>query len=117
MTIIRWPRSERDLWGAATLRCRGVTMSQVTLAPVRIFLAAMAVYDLDDEHCDVVKAFTQNDVTDATLYVSQPPYLPPVLDNRGKPMVMRVVKALEGFKQSGHISIRPITRTRSPTTM
>lgn len=74
---------------------------------VRLFLAAIAVYDLEEEHCDVIKAFTQN----ATLYVEQPMYLPPVLDKDGTPMVMRVLKALEGFKQSGFLNQTNHTHT------
>lgn len=55
------------------------------------------------DRCDVIKAFTQNVVTDAVLYVQQPPFLQPMLEKSGRPMVMRVVKALEGLKQSGHL--------------
>lgn len=70
---------------------------------VRIFQAAVCSRNLEDEHCDVVKAFTQNDIDDVELYVEQPIGLTPTLDDEGKPMVMRVLKALEGFKQSGNL--------------
>lgn len=71
---------------------------------VRLFLSIVAARDLETEHCDVVKAFTQNAVTDVeNLLVEQPPVLPKVMDERGRPKVLKCVMALEGFRQSGHL--------------
>lgn len=74
------------------------------MTSIRVFLAVVAAYDLETEHCDVVKAFTQNAVTDVdSLLVEQPPALPTVVGADGKPKVLRCIMALEGFKQSGHL--------------
>lgn len=74
------------------------------IASIHLCLAVVAALDLETEHCDVVKAFTQNAVTDVpNLFVEQPPCLPKVLDEGGKPMVLRCIMALEGFRQSGHL--------------
>ena len=67
----------------------------------------MEALDLDDEHCDVVKAFTQSKLDDVSeLYVEQPPVLPKVKGSDGKDQVMRAIMSLEGFMQSGHIHQR-----------
>lgn len=74
------------------------------IASVRLFLSLVAVRDLETEHCDVIKAFTQNAITDVeNLLVEQPPALPKVLDDRGRPKVIKCIMALEGFRQSGHL--------------
>ena len=71
-----------------------------------MFWANVTALELIDEHCDVIKAFTQNKLDDVKLYLEQPPGLPPVLDEQGKPMVMECVMSLEGLKQSGAIHQR-----------
>lgn len=74
------------------------------LASIRIFLAVMIALKHASEHCDVVKAFTQNEVTDVKdLFVEQPPGLPIVRDENGKALVIKCVMALEGMRQSGHL--------------
>lgn len=74
------------------------------MTSIRLFLSIVAVRDLDTEHCDVIKAFTQNAVTDVeNLLVEQPPGLPTVYDERGRAKVIKCVMALEGFRQSGHL--------------
>lgn len=74
------------------------------MTSIRLFLALVAMQDLETEHCDVTKAFTQNAVTDvANLLVEQPPGLPQVVGDDGRPLVLKCIMALEGFKQSGHL--------------
>lgn len=74
------------------------------ITSIRLFLLLIAVRDLETEHCDVVKAFAQNAVTDVdNLLVEQPPGLPKVLDERNRPKVLKCIMALEGFRQSGHL--------------
>lgn len=75
-------------------------------AAVRVFECAVCSLDLNEEHCDVVKAFTQNDVDDVELIVELPKPLLPVLDKFGKPMVVILLKALEGLRQSGFLHQR-----------
>lgn len=75
-------------------------------AAVRIFECAVCTLNLNEEHCDVVKAFTQNDVDDVELIAELPRPLPPVLDKDGKPMVVMILKALEGLRQSGFLHQR-----------
>lgn len=53
-----------------------------------------------------MKAFTQNDVDDVELVAELPRPLPPVLDKYGKPMVVVLLKALEGLRQSGFLHQR-----------
>ena len=73
---------------------------------VRMFWANVTCLGLIDEHCDVIKAFTQNKLDDAKLYLEQPPGIPPVLDKHGNPMVMECIMSLEGLKQAGAIHQR-----------
>ena len=68
----------------------------------RFFLAVANALDLDVEHCDVVKAFTQNELN-TTMHAYQPVGIRHVLGKNGKPMLMRIIMALEGLKQSGNI--------------
>ncbi|KAL3902842.1 MAG: hypothetical protein SGPRY_011903, partial [Prymnesium sp.] len=39
---------------------------------VRIFEAAICYFDLEEKHCDVIKAFTQNDIDDVELIYESP---------------------------------------------
>ena len=70
--------------------------------PIKIFGGIICVLRLDDEHCDVVKAFTQNDL-DVRMVAHQPEGLEPVTGKNGKPMLLDVFKALEGLKQSSNL--------------
>ena len=56
-----------------------------------MFWANITVMGLNDEHCDVIKAFTQNKLDDCKLYLEQPPGIDPVLDDEGKPMIMEAI--------------------------
>jgi hypothetical protein len=70
--------------------------------PIKIVGGIICAYKLDDEHCDVVKAFTQNDL-DVRMVAYQPEGLEPVIGKNGKPMLLDVFKALEGLKQSSNL--------------
>jgi hypothetical protein len=77
------------------------------ISAVRAFIATMEALDLDDEHNDVIKAFTQNKLNDVDeFFVEQPPALPKVKGPDGRDLVMRAIMALEGFMQSGHLHQR-----------
>ena len=69
---------------------------------VRTFACAVNANDFEDRHVDVKKAFTQN-MLDKVLYSPQPVGLKPVLGKNGKPMLLKLIMALEGLKQSGHL--------------
>ena len=64
----------------------------------RLLLAAAAGEKLTLEHFDVTSAFTQADI-DAEIYV-QPPKGFEQLDERGRPKVLKLKKALYGTKQA-----------------
>ena len=70
--------------------------------PIKLVGGIICAFKLDDEHCDVVKAFTQNDL-DVRMVAHQPEGLEPVIGKNGKPMLLDVFKALEGLKQSSNL--------------
>ena len=72
---------------------------------VRLFAGICANYDLDTEHVDIVKAFTNNDIDVKGMHVEQmEKFVEGGYQPDGKPKkVYEVVKALEGLKQSGNI--------------
>ena len=67
----------------------------------RTLLAMAAGLRLKLEHFDVTSAFTQADI-DAEIYVAAAPGFEP-RDKDGKPMVLRLKKALYGTKQASRM--------------
>ena len=72
---------------------------------VRLFAGICANFDLDTEHVDIVKAFTNNDIDVKGMHVEQmEKFVEGGYQADGKTKkVYEVVKALEGLKQSGNI--------------
>jgi hypothetical protein len=70
--------------------------------PIKIVGGVICAFRLDDEHCDGIKAFTQNDF-DVRMVAYQPEGLEQVIGKNGKPMLLDVFKALEGLKQSSNL--------------
>ena len=79
-----------------------------------MFLMCIAYHDIEDEHCDVIKAFTQNEL-DTVLFLEQPPGVKPVLDSDGKPMVMRARMSLEGLRQAANVHQTTKKRSTPPS--
>ena len=69
---------------------------------VRGFAAAITCHDMDDVHLDVIKAFTQNKL-DVDMFAYQPVGLDHVVGKNGKPMLLKVIMALEGLRQAAHL--------------
>ena len=70
--------------------------------PIKLVGGIICAFGLDDEHCDIIKAFTQNDL-DVRMVAHQPEGLEPVIGKNGKPMLLDVFKSLEGLKQSSNL--------------
>ena len=68
----------------------------------RVLCAAIADEDLDTDHIDAVKAFTQADI-DAKIYVEAPRSPDEAPAKSPPPYVLLLLKALEGIKQGAYL--------------
>ena len=68
----------------------------------RLLCAIAAGKRLSLEHFDVTSAFTQSDI-DAEIYVEAPPGNFTPKDNKGRPLVLKLKKALYGTKQASKL--------------
>ena len=68
----------------------------------RLLCALAAGKKLTLDHFDVTSAFTQSDI-DAEIYVEAPPGSFTTKDNKGRPKVLKLQKALYGAKQASKL--------------